>query len=180
MGILGANGFEAQTLVDDGVVTLAGSPAYSTTVPAESASARSLNISSDTIESPWIDGVQAGGSRNESSGTQYWFHGYYRTNSNDGRNDFNRFGTSRNGAESILLTFEDNTNKPVIRVAGIGRATAVSFSISTNLFTRFHIHVTQVDGGAVLVYADGNLADPVVSYTLTATDISHAPMLSRR
>lgn len=172
MSMLGMNGFEMQNAVDDGLIVLLGSAAYTTTLPPGSASARSVNVRGDRLESPWIDGVQTG-SRKEPSGNRYWFQAFYRTALNGTRNDNNRIGTSRNGLESMVLSFEDNTNKVTLRVAGTVRATAVSFAVSTNTFCRLTMDVIQADGSDVNVYADGDLANAILTYTLTATDISN-------
>lgn len=174
MGIMGMNGFEAQRLEDDGLIYISGvgSPLYNTAVPVGSSSLRSLRTNQQVLVQPWISGEQAGGTRIEPSGAEYWFHFEWQPSSSSSNN--NRIGVSRNQTQVITISKAATTNFVQIYVANVLRATGtVPFAI--NRFNRVHVFVNQVAGGNVEVYFEGDLVTPVLTYTLVAGDIAALP-----
>ena len=176
MGIMGMNGFEARRLEDDGVIQISGtSPLiYDAQVPVGSASLRSLEANNNVGVQPWISGEQAGGTRIEPSGNEYWFHFEWQPTSATGALGANKIGVSRNQSQVVTISKANSTNFVQIYVANGLRATGtVPFAI--NRFNRVHVFVNQVVGGNVEVYFEGDLVTPVLTYTLVAGDIAALP-----
>jgi len=71
------------------------------------------------------------------------------------------------------VSTEDTSNLVTILIAGSVVATAASCAIATAAWERLICKVTAIaEGSAIHVYADGNMSTPVVSYTLTAGDVT--------
>lgn len=174
MGIMGMNGFEAQRLEDDGVIQVSGTSAliYDTRVPVGSASLRSLEANGNVGVQPWISGEQAGGTRIEPSGNEYWFHFEWQPDNNNNAN--NRIGVSRNQTQVVTIGKTTTDGFVTIYVANVLRATG-TVPFATKRFNRVHVFVNQVAGGNVEVYFEGDLVTPVLTYTLVAGDISALP-----
>lgn len=166
---LGSRGFECRNTTRDRLIVTSGSFTYETTnLPPNSQSGTTLAGQNSTFRAPWYDGV---GGQNEPSAEQVWFHARYYTILNNANNDGLRIGIGRDGTEYISISTEDSTNRITIRVAGTVRATSASAALSLSTWARFHVHITGDDAGdQVLVYMDGDLATPVVSYTLIGAD----------
>jgi len=176
MGIMGMNGFEARRLEDDGIIQIGGgaSLVYDTRVPIASASLRSLESNIQIGVQPWISGEQAGGTRIEPSGDEYWFHFEWLPTGSGNSLGPNHIGVSRNQTKVVTISKEATTNFVQIYVANVLRATGtVPFAI--NRFNRVHVFVDQTVGGNVEVYFEGDLVTPVLTYTLVAGDISALP-----
>lgn len=167
---LGGRGFPCRSTARDRLIVTAGSASYGTaTPPPESLSSTYISGGSLAFRAPWYDDVTA--TRFEPSGEELWFHARYRTTTNSGNNSLLRIGVARNGTEYVSISAENSTNKLTIRVAGTVRATAASAALSLSTWERLHVQITGDDAGdQVLVYMDGDLSTPVVSYTLIGAD----------
>lgn len=170
MSMLCLFGAERQNLTRDRVILTAGSFTYSSTVPTGSKSTRSL-LGTGSGRRPWYDGA---GTPQSPVGNQYWFHYRYATGINTTNNDTLRLGVGRNAVPGISVSAQDNTNLLTLVVGSTVVATAVSaaFTADANDFKRIHVFVDHISGGQVRVYVDGNLSTAVITYTLTAGDIT--------
>lgn len=170
MSCMGMLGFEDQNTTRDGIIVVSGTPGYTGDVPPSSNSVRCI-AGNHSARKPWLQDDQV--SLTEPSGTEYWFHYFYRTNINTASNDGLRLGLGRSGTPLISVSAEDFTNKLTIYIQGVGVvATATTEAFSLTVWKRIHVRVDQQAGGDIEVYTDGDLSTPVVSYTLTAPDIA--------
>lgn len=170
MSVLGMTAFSAKDDDRNGLIILEGPVAYDTDVPSDSAANTSLEVQSNEFRRPFYSGEKAAAFR-EPVGTEYWFHYRVKTTSNNTNNDNAYYGVGRASAEVMGFSSEDNTHLFIIVVAGTNRATAVSGAISVGNWERVHVHVAgHLEGDVISLYQDGDLATPVVTYTLTAGD----------
>jgi hypothetical protein len=157
--------------VDDAIVTLVGGPLYNVNVPLGGTSLRSLQVGNNQeYYRPWIDGEVTGTTPREPVGEAFWW-GMQFLSPNDVSDDDRIAGVSRLGVELISITHEEDTGNQIIRVAGIPRATAAGAPKSSNMWIRYHIEVEGLTtGDAINLYAEGDLATPILTYTLIAAD----------
>ena len=160
----------------EGINSLAGSPAYNTDVPAGRSNATlARSISGGTSAQwhvPWVDGEQTG-SLKTPSGTNYWMMFHVKHTANTSQNDFARWGFGRNSGFALVISMVDTTGAVSLRLPVSGVVATSSDVIPINTWTRVHIEVDHQTGGAVNVYLDGDVVTPVLTYTLTATDITN-------
>ena len=91
----------------------------------------------------------------------------------NGNNDIARWGFGRNNATAIAVSMVDNTGAVTLRIPTSGVVATSTDVIAINTWTRVHIEVDHQTGGAVNVYLNGDVANPVLTYTLTAADITN-------
>jgi hypothetical protein len=166
--VLGMTGFEARATARDRLTVVSGTASYDTSnLPPDSPSATSF--SGVSFRAPWYNDPAA--ALFVPSTDEFWFHGRYRSNGNTVFNSTIRLGVGTSGSEYIVLSTENSTLKLTLRVAGAVVATATSAAMSIGTFERLHVHVTgALAGDQVLVYMDGDLSTPVLSYTLVGGD----------
>jgi hypothetical protein len=167
MSIIGANGFEAGNIQADGLIGY-GSPAFQPFgTPPGSASTYRCAIgnsnASAPLRQPWVNGEQAGGTPREPSGNTYWWQ--MRVLLPGGGSTIRRFGAARGGTPGVQVNVEaDETVQ--IYVGGNARGAASTFTVTINVWHTFHVFVNHIDGGDVEVYVDGDLVNPIATYTL--------------
>lgn len=174
MSLLGGTAFAAEDDLRNGLIIVSGTTQYHTTnLPANSEASTALQFTACDFRKPFYNGEKSTTPR-EPSGENYWMHFRYRTVTSSGSNDQVYLGGGRDGTQVIGISFEDNTLKPTIRVAGTVRATSVSVAASTSTWERFHIHVEGHGlGDTISVYKDGALgAAPFLTYDLIAADVT--------
>lgn len=169
--VLGMRGFGARNTDADRLTILVGPATYDTSnVPASGPSAVSIGGSSLAFRAPWYDDPNA--TQFEPSTSECWYHFQYYTGLNSSTaNDGLVIGLGSNGSEFVAVSAEDSTNKLTLRVGGVVRATAVSEAFSVGNWKRVHVHCEGwATGDEINVYANGNLATPVLTYTLILAD----------
>lgn len=164
---LGIHSFSNRNTDRDRLTILAGTATYDTSnLPPGSGSTTSMGGSGLAFRAPWYHG----GSTREPSGEAFWLMARYYNTVNTTGNDSLIIGVGRNGTEYVSVSAEDSTNKITIRIAGTVVATAASAAFSLSTWERIHLHFGGDDvGDVVSVYRDGDLATPVVTFTLTNT-----------
>lgn len=153
-------GCEGQNAVFDGI--LGGVPTSSTTVPPQSKSTRSYR-SGGTWRHPW---------RRPPSTPAWQMRFAHRMASTNGNNDTFHVGSSLDGVEGITVSTQDTTAFYTLRVAGVVVGTSTKAMQIGTAFDQVVLIVDQQAGGTVELYSIEDLVTPIVSYVLTAGDIT--------
>jgi hypothetical protein len=165
-----------QELSLDGINVIGGTLTYNTDVPAGRSNATtSRSISGGTNAQwhvPWIDGEQTGTPKTP-TGTNYFMMFNVKHSLNNSGNDVTRWGFGRNNLNAITISMVDNTGVITLRVGTSGIVATSTTAIPIATWTRIHIAVDHQAGGAVNVYMDGDVNTPILTYTLTAGDITN-------
>jgi len=151
----------------EGMTVVSGAVVYTTSNPPGPWATHSAAITNDILRIPFeIDGVITAVPT-----TIYEFSIRSLVTVNNTNNDLVRLGTGLAGVEGISLSYQDNTGLVTLYVAGVLRATsAQAFSVA-----EWHLLQARVDhqsGGTVSVAFAGDRANPIMSYVLTAGDIT--------
>ncbi len=169
-------GGEAEDSVLDGVIQTTGTVTYGTSpLPPNSPSTVSMRGSPNHL---FYRSWTVGDGTWQPSGTTYWMHSRIRHNTTTATDSSFFMGTARGTLLQIGWSLENSTGIPTIQVTdGVNptvRATASpTDAISVDTYERFHLFVDHQAGGQVRLYKDGDVANPIATYTLTAGDITN-------
>lgn len=178
MSIPYANGFETGSNQRCGMAAVTGNvivDGYAPARPPGSPSHYYLFSAAgwtDTIRLPWR--LDASGTLYEAADALgYRFHFRIQPSLNDAFNYLRRFGVARTGVAIIEVSFEALTGRVTLLIGGSVVGTSMAYAVSPGMWARLICEVEPIATGAVInVYANGNIGLPIVSYTLTAGDVT--------